>query len=490
MRFTDVATFTDAPDIQTAGKVRILGRHHASPTKGMAMTHRRMMLGAIACAFLLCELCGCSPPLAPSPTLPPTVLPTAEPAPTSPGIETLDPTGVEVHLWHSMTGDRESALWAIADQFEQDSSDGIRVRVEFHHALQKETLAAIAAGTPPDLIVAPCEQIMEYASIDAVVALDQYIESGEYGLTALEKSDIWPVVLGGGCTPDPAGQISGILFDSQMVVMFYNAEWLGQLEAEAPPRTWDEFRILCNSARDTNSRTWGYATAADGSVLANWIIGLGGTLDDPDTGQAMLDSPEAMASLSVLQDLLRDECAYCASEAGSDLDDFSSQTVLFNFGTTAQLRDYVARTKTEGGFAFEWDIAAVPHLTEAPVVSVAGSMLSILHTTPQQQLGAWLFLKWLLRPRSDAQWVVASGSLPMLRSTKYMSRVQAYIDEHPQYARACELQAYAQTEPALPHWGSIRSLLGEAAAAVCQQETDPASALGAADVAADGLLAR
>ncbi len=454
------------------------------------MTPRRMMLGMIACALLLCELCACSPPLARSPTPPPTVLPTVEPTPTTPGIETLDPTGIEVHLWHSMTGDREAALWAIADQFEQTNAYDIQVRVEFHHALHKETLAAIAAGTPPDLIVAPCEQIIEYASLDAVVSLGQYMESSEYGLTALEKSDIWPAVLGGGCIPDPAGQSLGLLFDSQMVVMFYNAEWLEQLEAEAPPRTWDEFRILCNAARDTNSRTWGYAAEVDGSILVNWILGLGGTLDDPDTGQVMLDSSEAMASLSVLQDLLRDECAYCVSEPGSNLDDFSSQTVLFTFGTTARLRDYVGQTRNEDGFTFEWDIAAVPHLTEAPVVGVQGSMLSILRTTPQQQLAAWLFLKWLLQPRSDAQWVVASGALPMLRSTKYMSQVQTYIDEHPQYATACELQAYAQAEPALPHWGSIRSLLDTAAATVCQQETDPASALAAADVAADRLLAK
>jgi multiple sugar transport system substrate-binding protein len=454
------------------------------------MTRRRIVLGTIAAVLLLCELCACSPPLARSPTPPPTVLPTAELTPTTPGIETLDPTGIEVHLWHSMTGDRESALWAIADQFEQGSAYGIRVRVEFHHDLHKEALAAIAAGTPPDLIVAPCEQIIEYASLDAVVVLEQYIESSTYGLTTLEQSDIWPYVLRGSCNPDPNGQPLGLLFDSQMVVMLYNAEWLEQLEAEAPPRTWDEFRVLCNAARDTNSRTWGYAAAVDGSIVVNWILGLGGTLGDPDTGGVALDSSEAMASLSVLQDLLRDECAYCASEPGSDLDDFSSQTVLFNFGTTARLRDYVAQTKTEDEYAFGWDIAAVPHLTEAPVVSVQGSTLSILRTKPQQQLAAWLFLKWLLRPRSDAQWVLASDALPMLRSTKYMSQVEAYIEEHPQYATACDLQAYAQSEPALPHWGSIRSLLGEAAAAVCQQETDTASALAAADVAADRLLAR
>ncbi len=454
------------------------------------MTQRRMMRGMMAAALLLCELCACSPPVARSPTPPPTVLPTAEPMPTTPGIEALDPTGIEVHLWHSMTGDRESALWAIAEQFEQSNEFGIQVRVEFHQALHKETLTAIAAGTPPDLIVASCEEFIEYASLDQVVMLEQYIESRAYGLTALEKSDIWPVVLSGSCTPNPAGQPLGLLFDSQMVVMFYNAEWLEQLEAEAPPRTWDEFRILCNAARDTDSRTWGYAAIVDGSILVNWILGLGGMLDDPDTGQVMLDSAEAMASLSVLQDLLRDECAYCASDPGSDLDDFASQTVLFNFGTTARLRDYVAQTKTEDGFAFEWDIAAVPHLTEAPIVGVQGSILGILRTTPQQQLAAWLFLEWLLRPRNDAQWVLASGALPMLRSTKYMSQVEAYIQDHPQYATACDLQAYAQPEPALPHWRAIRSLLDEAAAAVCQQETEPAPALSAADVAADRLLAK
>ena len=65
-----------------------------------------------------------------------------------------------------------------------------------------------------------------------------------------------------------------------------------------------------------------------------------------------------------------------------------------------------------------------------------------------------------------------------------------YIKEHPQYATACDLQAYAQPEPPLPYWRTIRSLLDEAAAAVCQQQTEPSPALAAADVAADRLLAK
>jgi len=78
----------------------------------------------------------------------------------------------------------------------------------------------------------------------------------------------------------------------------------------------------------------------------------------------------------------------------------------------------------------------------------------------------------------------------MLKSSKYAPEMEAYFEQNPQYKTACDLWAYAQPEPALRRWCDISILLAEAAAAVCQEHTNPAEALAAADVAADDLLSR
>jgi len=398
-------------------------------------------------------------------------------------MDTLDPSVSEVHLWHSLTGTREQALRNIASSYERSNPYGIRVRVEFHSALHKEILASVSAGTPPDVVVAPCQRVAEYAAAGWVVPLTEYVKSARYGLTALERLDLQPTSLGG-CLSASTNQALGLVFDSRMVVMYYNADWLRELGADSPPRTWEAFRALCNEARDVDAGTWGYSAAVDGSLVLNWILGLGGSALDTDSQQASLDSPESVASLSVLRDTLHDDCGFCLSGSSSEARGWESGKVLFSFGMTAELPGRAAEPPS-----FDWDIAPVPHLTDEPVLSAQGCTLGILRSTPRQQLAAWLLLKWLMQPSKDAQWVLASGSLPMLRSTRYLPEIETFLEALPQFSTAFDLITYAKPEPSLPEWPEIRALLAGAAQIICQQRIDPVQALTPADSAADRLLA-
>ncbi|MBC7233152.1 MAG: extracellular solute-binding protein [Chloroflexi bacterium] len=434
--------------------------------------------------------CALSPEPLPSPL--PTVLPTPEPSPTMPHMEALDPTGCEVHLWHSLSAEKEAVLLAIASEFQISNPYGVRLRIEYHSPLHKEVWAAIAAGTPPDLVITSCDQVAEYARANAVIPLTEYLDNTPYGLSQEEREDLWPIALESSCRSTQAEHPLGLFFDAHAVVMFYNATWLKKLKADAPPQTWEEFRERCNAARDKKSATWGYAYAADGPVVVNWISSLGEALIDPRSGEALLDSPQAVAALSVLRDLLQDGCAYCAFDPDTVQADFAAEKVLFAFGSTADLSQYaqaILNPKTKK-LKFTWSIAPVPYLTEEPLVTVQGSMLSILRTTPQQQLAAWLFLKWFLQRENDVQWARSCGALPLHKSSLEVPEMKDYLAQSPQYELACQLMAYAQAEPAVPKWQEIRELLVQAATMVCQGKADPAEALAAADVAADNLLAR
>jgi ABC-type glycerol-3-phosphate transport system substrate-binding protein len=227
-------------------------------------------------------------------------------------------------------------------------------------------------------------------------------------------------------------------------------------------------------------------------TLINWISSLGGVLFDSPDGQVTLDDPQAVAALGVLRDLLQDGCAYCSSAPGADRADFAAEKVLFTFGSTADLPQYVEaiyNPKTNKN-KFAWDIAPMPGLQSEPVVTVRGPVMSMLHTTPRQQLAAWLFLKWFLQRENDVQWALETGALPLHRSSTETPEMQAYLEQNPQYKTVGGLLALAATEPAIPRWQEIRALLVNAAEAVCLGQAEPADALAAADTAADGLLAR
>ena len=447
---------------------------------------RRRVLLTIATILLLLASGGCSavPALAPLPTLLPTVLPTTEPPPAPVSIEDLHATGCIVHLWHSFTDEEEAQLLKLARDFVAGNPYGIGLCAEFHDPLREELLAAVDAGTPPDIIIAPRDLVAEHALSDAVARLDQYIHSPKHGLSKLEQRDLWPVIWEAARLSGSDAEPLGLLFNHHAVVMYLNTDWLEELGFSAPPQNWDEFAEMCDAARDSKAELWGYTFSADGAVLVNWIWGLGGTVIDHRSGQARLDSPEAIASLSLLHDFVERDCADCVSEPSANRDSFTARRSLFTFGTTGDLAEYAEAIGEE----FGWSVAPLPHLTGQPVVNVEGSLVSILTTTPQQQLASWIFIKWLSTTRSDLRWALATGALPMHRSIKYSPEMETYFQHIPQYETACQLLGYALLEPTVPKWLEVRAVLADAAETMCAPSTSPERVLAAAADAANHLM--
>ena len=440
--------------------------------------------------WLLGAASACSP--VPTATLSPLpVLPTLTPLPSTRPPEVLDPTQSEIHIWHSLTGRREATLRTLAAAFAADNPHHIRVRVEYHSPLRQEVLTAIAAATPPDIVITPCDQLAGYATTGAVVPLTAYLDNEKYGLSLTQQSELWPVAIDG-CRDEQSGEPLGLFFDVQANLMFYNATWLKKLKTDAPPQTWDEFRSLCNAARDKKTATWGFAFDGDGLTVVNSIAGLGGTLLNTRTGQFTLSSPQAIGALSVLSDLHKDGCSSCAYEPGVDRVEFGAEKLLLTFSSSAELANYseaVFNTKTKKP-RFAWGVAPMPHLASDPVVMVQGLTMGILRTSPNQQLAAWLFVEWFSEPQNDLRWSLETGALPLHRGAAEAPEMASYVEQNPQFKTASQMLVYARTEPAIKRWPDVRELLSLAAKAVCLGEAQPNDALLAANTAAEAILAR
>lgn len=378
----------------------------------------------------------------------------------------------------------------MAQAFAAQNPDHIRVRLEYHVDLQAETLTAASAGTPPDVVIAPCDQMAQFAARGLVTPLNTYLQDTTWGVGEEQKADLWPVVLQG-CLDESSGQPLGVLWDLKAQLLYYNATWIKRLKTDAPPATWDDLRALCNAARDKKAGTFGFAFDGASLSVSNWIASLGGSLFDR-SGNLSLASSEANAALTALDDLRQDGCLMCPYEKGAAMQDLASEKVLFTLDSSAEMSRYrsaILDSKT-GKPRFTWGVAPMPFVTSEPAVIVDGLGVGILKTSPNQQAAAWLLIKWLLEPTNDAAWVLATGSLPMHRSTPDSSELEQYVEGHPQYLTAARLMAYARTEPAVSVMPTIRGLMSTAARAVCQGKAEPQEALLAADTAADVLLAR
>ena len=81
-------------------------------------------------------------------------------------------------------------------------------------------------------------------------------------------------------------------------------------------------------------------------------------------------------------------------------------------------------------------------------------------TTPETQLAAWIFVKWLTSPEMQAEWVRISNYFPTRASTADF--LGDYISENPQWGQAFDLLHYGVFEPQLISYQGVRDAAQQA----------------------------
>jgi ABC-type glycerol-3-phosphate transport system substrate-binding protein len=92
-----------------------------------------------------------------------------------------------------------------------------------------------------------------------------------------------------------------------------------------------------------------------------------------------------------------------------------------------------------------------------------------MKSTPEKQLAAWLFVRWLLSPQNQAQWVEYTGLFPL--RTSVLDQVGPYRDASPQWNAALGDLSLAQGVPQLASWSQVRYVLEDGATVIFQMNT-------------------
>ncbi len=85
-----------------------------------------------------------------------------------------------------------------------------------------------------------------------------------------------------------------------------------------------------------------------------------------------------------------------------------------------------------------------------------GPSYSVLKSTPEKQLAAWLFARWLLSPESQSRWVEATGLFPLRIPP---GDIGPYRAASPQWQAAVGYLSLAQGVPQLASWRKVRYVL-------------------------------
>ena len=403
-------------------------------------------------------------------------------------IDEIDLNGVTVSFWHQHTGGREEELNALIDEFNQATPYGIVVEATNeggYSDIYDKMIAGLTTGDVPALVVAYQNQAAAYQVADGLVSLNPYISHPEYGLSEEDRADFFQSFLSSDQLPQFGDEAFGFPPNRSMEVMYYNQTWLEELGYDGPPQTPEEFQEMACAATDGEAGTVGYEISTDASRVASFIFARGEDIYDNSTNQFTYNTPEAVAAMTMMQEMFAEGCAILIAERFGDQADFAAEKTLFTIGSSSGLPFY-AGAVADSGNDFEWSVAPIPYTGSDPVQNIYGASVSIPQTTPEEQLAAWLFLKYYTNPESQARWAVASNYFPVRESVA--EGLDEYFAENPAYQTAFELLQYGKTEAPVAGYDNVRDEVAEAYSRILDGE-DVETVLAELDETANEILA-
>ncbi|HEX8597853.1 MAG TPA: extracellular solute-binding protein [Chloroflexia bacterium] len=340
--------------------------------------------------------------------------------------------------------------------------------------LRQKLLTSIAGGETPDVVRVDIIWVPEFAEMGALAKLDEEMEDfDEY------KELVYPGPLS---TNFHKGNYYGLPLDTNTKVAFYNNDVLSAAGMSAPPKDWAEFTTFCEKVKALNQPdTYCYAESGTGpwSILP-WIWAGGGSITDPEYTKATgyVNSPETVAALTTLRDMLKNEL-------------ISPSILGGGIATSDALGKGQAGMIIEGPWMppifdkqfpdLKYTLATLP-AGDGGTSSVVGGEDIVLFEKSQNKEASLEFIRFMLS--EEAQLALGKvGQMPVLKS------LGGHADLPEYFATFQEQLETAQARTPSPAWPKIDEALNTAFQEVFRGEKEPQAALDEAATAIDALLA-
>jgi ABC-type glycerol-3-phosphate transport system substrate-binding protein len=371
-----------------------------------------------------------------------------------------------IALLHSQGGDRLALMQEIVDEYNRGRPP-IPVKLRYantYTGVFQRTRANVNTEAFPELVVAYKSMVSEYIEMDGVAPLDPYINAPEVGLTKEGLADIHESILVRCRFPAHGNRYYTFPFTTSVLMMYYNLDLLKKAGFDGPPATWKEFVEQCTAVSklggDGPDKIWGYAISVDASTFDAMVYSFGGELLGKDGKRVLLDGPASVASLTLLQNLVKAGAAHQIDrDSYGDRNEFVHQKCAFFF------RSSTSRPYIEDGVkgAFRWDMGVIPHAEGVEPVTVQfGGNIAVTKTTPERQKAAWQFVKYFVSTPVTTKWALKTGYLPVRKSAAESKEMKAFFAEDPRNRRAFDALPMARPEPGVNGWQAVRTLIQQA----------------------------
>ena len=137
--------------------------------------------------------------------------------------------------------------------------------------------------------------------------------------------------------------------------------------------------------------------------------------------------------------------------------------------------DQISMNANQSGRPDDWIM--LPFLGPSRSKAVTAIIQSgvIFNTSPEEELAAWLFLKYLTSPEVQAEWIQYSDYYPTRKDTLVLLR--DYRTDNPHWSQGLNLLKYGQADPLHPSWEIVRQAVGDAFEDLFEKNTGEISKL-------------
>ncbi len=383
---------------------------------------------------------------------------------------------VELELWHTKTRSQEELLNEIVADFNATNEWGIVVvptSIEgSYDQIFKETVAGLAIGEVPDMVVAYPSMVAEYMEAEAPLALDPYVASETYGLTDAELNDFFPVYIEDNTYPAYDNQILSWPFHKSMVTLFANVTLLEEAGVTEMPATWDAFYEACKMVVENTAATNCWSIHIEASDVDGFMAGAGVYPQaDPATQTSNLNDPAFVEWFELVQQMVNEGLARPEAERYSGDDEMVAGDAAFTTGSTSGI-GYFPKQE-DGTFAIDWRVIPIPHVDGADAISTVygANVMAIKEDDAQRDLAKWLFIKYWTSPEVVKKWILGteeirgSSYMPLQISLLADPDVQAYMAKDSTTQRWGEAVAQLEIgviEPQLAGQQAVRGILEDA----------------------------
>ncbi len=379
--------------------------------------------------------------------------------------------GQIIRFWHPWYGETGQVIDALTQEFNLNNPYGILVTstgFSGYDQLNEKMNASLDTAEAPQVAAGLQHQTLFWDQSRAIIDLTPYVSDPAWGMNPDEQSDFYPNVWDQGLVNGKRYSIPGYRLTQ---LLYYNETWAKELGYPNPPNTPDDFsQQACAGAQSnlndeiaSNNGTGGWMISTEATTMLGWIYAFGGQiLRTPNTGKIesvyQFHSPATEQAFVFLREMFDSGCAF--QNQNQDIGAALSQRIaLFASGSVAEIPK-INEAFLENGSEDDWKVLAFPSPDKEPALGIFGPDYYILESSPEQQLGAWIFIRWLTQPENSAQLIKTTGALPVRKST--LEKLHGYQVQHSQWADAAGLLEYGIGEPAYASWGAVRRAIGDA----------------------------